>query len=547
MWFRSVYLKSLRDYRVGILGWGVGMGATVAFTMVSVATLITTPEARAQLVSLAASFTWNASLVAVDTLGGYATFKVGMFMLVIAIWPILAASRLMRGDEESGSMDVILSLPQNRVRVAAERVLALWTALVAMALVIAAIVALAGQILGASFGPVDALAFGLNLALFCGVMGGLTLLASQFTQERATAAGIAAGLLVLFIVLDMVHRVIDGTTWISQLSPVYYYNLSKPLVPSFGTDPAGILVLGALALVLTGAAVWVFAQRDIGAPVPTPAWMHLPERRTATDVPLPAGEWSLRTVYLRSIRTMALPTMWWTLGIAGFAAWMIFAVQIIQQRLAEALAGDSVAKQVLTNVAGGGQFTDATFLTAMFAILPVMLMAFAVTQVNRWTNDGDEGRLDLVLATPQSRHSLLLGRFAALASGSLVIGLVTLLASSLASMTSGVPLDGGNLTAATLGMVPLALLVAAIGYLGGGWLRTSADTGLLSLLLAGWFFISYIGPDLKWPDVAERLSPFYYYGTPLVHGLSPVNISGLILMSAALLTLATWRFARRDL
>jgi polyether ionophore transport system permease protein len=60
-------------------------------------------------------------------------------------------------------------------------------------------------------------------------------------------------LLLVFIVLDMVHRVILNTEWLSHLSPVYYYNLSKPLVPasSYGTNPGGMLVLLALSVLLS--------------------------------------------------------------------------------------------------------------------------------------------------------------------------------------------------------------------------------------------------------------------------------------------------------
>src|SRR5437588_13132465 len=74
MWRRSVFLKSLRDHRVAILGWGIGMGLVVVSPMASVGTLLTTPQAREQLIGLAATFVWNADVVAVDTIGGYATF-----------------------------------------------------------------------------------------------------------------------------------------------------------------------------------------------------------------------------------------------------------------------------------------------------------------------------------------------------------------------------------------------------------------------------------------------------------------------------------------
>src|SRR5450759_3100595 len=75
VWLRSIFLKTLRDYRVAILGWGIGMGLVVISPMASVAALVTTPQARQQLISIAATFAWNADPVAVDTIGGYATFN----------------------------------------------------------------------------------------------------------------------------------------------------------------------------------------------------------------------------------------------------------------------------------------------------------------------------------------------------------------------------------------------------------------------------------------------------------------------------------------
>ena len=136
MWLKSVFLKSLRDYRIAIAGWGVGMGLVVVSPMASVATLLTTPQARAQLVGLAASFSWNADPIAVDTIGGYATFKIGIFIFLIAVWPLLAASRMLRGEEDRGSLDVMLSLPRNRVRLALEKLAAIWTSLLGMGLLI---------------------------------------------------------------------------------------------------------------------------------------------------------------------------------------------------------------------------------------------------------------------------------------------------------------------------------------------------------------------------------------------------------------------------
>ncbi len=545
MWLKSVFLKTLRDYRVAILGWGIGMGLVVVSPMASVSALVTTPQAREQLVSLAATFAWNADAIAVDTIGGYATFKIGIFIFLIAIWPLLAGSRMLRGEEDRGSMDVLLSLPRPRLRVALEKLAAMWTALLVIGVLIGLVAFAGGKKFGADFGLGDGLLFGLNLALICAVFGGLALLISQFTQERGPAAGWTAGLLLVFIVLDMVHRVVPSIEWISRLSPIYYYNLSKPLVPGHGADAGAMVVQLALAALLSGAAVWLFARRDVGGTVALPRWLRLPER--APSRALPVGDWSLRSVYARSLGTIAMPTLWWTLLIAGWAGWVVYVVQLMEAKLSSLLSGSPAVVNLIKNLGGADATVNAGFLSAMFIFLPLFLMAFAVTQVNRWSADEQDGRLDLVLAAPQRRLGVLLGRFAALATATVAIALITLLVSAVAAAASGLSLDAGNLTAATLGMIPLGLLIAAIGYLASGWLRTAADTGLLSFVLAAWFFISFIGPELKLPETTLRLSAFYYYGTPLLHGLQATSMVGVVAVTVLALSLGALRFVRKDI
>ena len=91
MWFSSVYLKTLRDYRIAIFGWGMGLGLLMYVVIIAVPALVTTAEARAALLSLAGSFAWMAEPVKMDTPGGYATWKYGFTILVMALWPILVA------------------------------------------------------------------------------------------------------------------------------------------------------------------------------------------------------------------------------------------------------------------------------------------------------------------------------------------------------------------------------------------------------------------------------------------------------------------------
>ncbi|HET7465241.1 MAG TPA: ABC transporter permease subunit [Candidatus Dormibacteraeota bacterium] len=548
MWFRSVFLKTLRDYRIAIVGWGVGMGLTIVSPMASVATLISTPAQREALSSLAAQFAWNADNVKTDTVGGYAVFKIGVFVFIACIWPLLAASRMLRGEEDRGSLDVLLSAPRNRVSIALQKVAAMWTALLLIGLISGAIAYVGGVGFKADFSLVDGLLWGLDLALICMVFGGIALLISQFTHERGPAAGATGGLLLVFIVVDMVHRVFPGTDWFSRLSPIYYYNLSKPIIPSYGTNAGAMLALFGVSVILTAAAVWLFARRDVGDVVHLPLAQRF-ARPSAPTRTLPVTDWSLRSVYTRSLGMIAMPTFWWALGFAAAAAWEIVAVKQLADKLNTLLASapNSIAVRILQNIGGGTTELNSLLLGAMFELMPVLLMAFAVTQVNRWSSDEDDGRLEVLLSTPQARWAVLLGRFAALATATVVVGVVTLVSAGVAAQLAGVALDSTNLIEASLGMIPMGLLIAAIGYLASGWLRTAADTGLISFLLAGWFFISFVGPDLKWPDATLRLSPFYYYGTPLLHGLELANIALVLVVGIVALALGSLRFARKDI
>jgi polyether ionophore transport system permease protein len=542
VWFSSIYLKTLRGFRVPILGWGLGLGVLMAVVLIAIPTVLGTPAARAAVVALGPSFAWFAEPVKIDTPGGYATWKYGLTLLVVAIWPILAMSGMLRGEEDRGSMDVLLSLPRNRVRVALEKVAAMWTALLAMGILIGLLAFAGGAKVNAGISLSDTLLFGVNLALISGLFGAIALLVSQFTQERRTAAGVTAGILLVFIVMDMVHRVVSNADWLSRLSPVYYFNLSKPLVAGYGANAGALLVLVAISAVLTGAAVWLFPKRDIGGVVAGPRFLSFPQRAARPPRPVISGEWSLRSVYARGLAMVAMPAFWWTLAIAGFAGWMVIVDQQTAAKLRAILEGSALMRGIF-----GGVATNAAILSALFIFLPVMLMAFAVTQANRWSADEDDGRLEVLLSTPQPRLRVILGRFAALATAAVLISLVTLVVTIVVSSAIGLTLDSGHVAAATLSMIPLGLLVAAIGYLFAGWLRAAVETGLLSFVLVIWFFISFIGPSLNFPDAALRLSAFYYYGTPLLNGLPVFDTLVVVAVGAVALALASVRFMRKDI
>src|SRR5258708_8359209 len=106
------------------------MGLVVVSPMASVASLVTTPQAREQLVSLAASFAWNADPIKVDTIGGYTTFKIHFFDFLIATSPLPVGSPTLPVDEDRRYMDVLPALPGPRQNMDLQNASQRWTGLI---------------------------------------------------------------------------------------------------------------------------------------------------------------------------------------------------------------------------------------------------------------------------------------------------------------------------------------------------------------------------------------------------------------------------------
>src|SRR6266496_2120469 len=225
--FRSILSKSLRDYRVPMLAWGFGM----ALFMVAVVGTAT-PAVVTAYISIVRIVSFLGDPYAMNTPEGYITFRYmeTAWPLLLSIWPILAGARLVRGEEERGTMDVLLATSQSRTRLLLEKVGALLLALLVIAVLYAVgVVAGEAALGGGHVDVVRALMAGLNLVLLAFFFGMVALLLSQLTTGRRAAAGWTSGLLILFVLLNMAGRELNGA-WVQYLSPVYYYNLNRPLL-----------------------------------------------------------------------------------------------------------------------------------------------------------------------------------------------------------------------------------------------------------------------------------------------------------------------------
>ena len=186
-------------------------------------------------------------------------------------------------------------------------------------------------------------------------------------------------------------------------------------------------------------------------------------------------------------------------------------------------------------------------LNLVFTLLVVVVAAFAVTTANRWANDEEAGRLELLLGTPNPRRRVILAHFGAAALALTVVTGSIFAGAVVAAAIVGMQLDTSRVGQAAIGMVPVGLVVASAGYLFSGWVRSRAVTGTLIVMVIASFLITLLAPLFHWPDALLQLSIFEQYGAPLVEGLRLPRMLGLLGVVGATLTMATVRFTRKDI
>ena len=244
---RSTWTKTLRDYRAAILIWGFGLGLAVVLTLASYDMM--GAASRAATAQYAATFRFLGEPVALDTAAGYATWHTtGLLPVMLAIWTVLAGARLVRGDEERGEMDILLSTPASRLRQYVERLAAFVIAVLLIAIIMSAVTVIGEPVVGMPVGVGGALLMSLNVALTALVFGLTATLLAHLFRHRAAAASIAGGFVVLSYLVNATGRIMDSGEWLRRFSPLYYHDLSKPLIPSYGASIGAFLVLAGAAL-----------------------------------------------------------------------------------------------------------------------------------------------------------------------------------------------------------------------------------------------------------------------------------------------------------
>lgn len=525
---------TLRAHRVATAVWVIGGSGAMYLMAVAIAHEMerfpggTTALVESVLPGVEAMrpLRWPAERL--DTLGGYLTYhNLTLYTLFLSLYAGVQGARAVRGGEDLRSLEQILATGWSRSAVVRDRTLGFLGSLLLVTLGVGLGVA-AAMAGGGEPDLAGSLVTVGSSGLAAMVAYALGLLLAQLTATTRVAAGASAIVITGLYVGTNLWEKLGLLGLVRFVSPFYYANFSRALVPGHGLDLATSGVLVALTAVLLWLAARAFERRDYGAAL----WSRRrrPHAARAARVQRPM----LRSVWSAGLLRGRLSLLAWVVSAAAFAALM--------GSLQPAVMRAWSAFEAYGRVAGGGAGISpaAQYMSLAGELVAPVLAAYVVAQSSGWVADLAQGRVEMVLAAPVSWSRLVWERIL-----TVIVGSAAITAGALGGLLAGGAAGAAELDAAGVARLALDLLLLGAALAGVAAVvvavaRTGVAVTVLAVLVSAWYLLFLVIPLYGWPDWVNRLSIFGAFGHPYL-GWPPVD-GVLVLLALAIAggVLAAW-------
>jgi ABC-2 type transport system permease protein len=263
---RTVLTKTLRDQRRSLIWWTLGFVLTVfMYAAFWPSVHANASQFNQYIEKFPEAFRNMIGGANFGTPEGYVQTELFSLLgpILLLVYAIGAGARAIAGEEEAGTLDLLLSTPVRRGRVLLDK----FGSMIMATLFFAALTALSLMVLGPLYDlhlPLQGLgAATSNLFLLALAFGTVALLVGTATGSKGAAIGVSSGLGVLTFVLNTLAPSVEALRPFRFLSPFRYYSGHEPLTNGFnGID---ILVLAGISAVALATALGAFERRDLAA------------------------------------------------------------------------------------------------------------------------------------------------------------------------------------------------------------------------------------------------------------------------------------------
>jgi ABC-2 type transport system permease protein len=194
---------------------------------------------------------------------GYLNSQIYALMapLILLIFSIAAGAGAVAGEEERGTLELILTHPVRRRDYVLQRFVALTALVTALTVVLLATVAVCSWLVDLEIALGRLASASVSVGLLAVLFGTLALAAGAFSSGRAKAIAIAAGLAVASWIFDGLAQAVDSLEPWRALLPYYHALGQNPLREGAQWVGWAILAVATVALAATAAAG--LERRDI--------------------------------------------------------------------------------------------------------------------------------------------------------------------------------------------------------------------------------------------------------------------------------------------
>jgi ABC-2 type transport system permease protein len=451
-----------------------------------------------------------------------------MFTLVViaAIWGMLAATKVTRGEEDAGRWELVLAGRTTQGRALVQAACGLGAGVVALWAPTAVLAVASGATNEVSLDAADSLLFATAIAAAAAMFMAVGLLAGQLCAARHDANLLAAAVLGASYLVRMAGDSDPALAWLRWLSPLGWLEQMAPLTDP---DPLPLVLVVALVSTLVAGSYAVARRRDLGASA-------FPSRDTAAPhVRLLGGQAALT---LRLTRTTILC---WLAGLA--LTGVVFG--LVAQAAGNALQGSPGVEHAIERL--GGTATGAVAYLGLVFLIAAGIVAIAMAgQVTAMRGEEASGRLENLLVRPVARRSWLGVRVAVAASLAVCGSVLTGLAGWVGTTTQGADVGFWTLLEAGLNIAAPSLFVLGVGALAFGlrprWAAPVTYGIVVWSLLAE--TISSLSDSLGW---IEKTSPLLAVTPAPAADPDWTSVAWLVALAGVAVTAALAAFARRDL
>jgi len=265
---RSVALKTVRDLRRALAWWTLGISGLVAV----IVSVFPTLRGNAALNKLIEQY--PEAIKGFVSFGGHVDYTSGAGYLgseLFAIWgPLLfliaaigAGARATAGEEEQGTLDLLLANPVSRRRLVAEKLVALVLETLVLGLVLWSALLVGIRAVSMEVTVVHLTGAVLSVVLLACGFGAIALLVGAATGKRGAAIGSTTAVAVAAYLVNSLAPLVHALRPVQRFSPFYHYAASDPL--RHGLEPGHVAVLLLVFAAAASVAPFVFDRRDLAA------------------------------------------------------------------------------------------------------------------------------------------------------------------------------------------------------------------------------------------------------------------------------------------